>query len=90
MCGGQISYWKQFEHGMLSREAVRKLNDLVDIATDIPEGHINIEEIKNCWQLKGFFDNLVRFCGLVRPRKHTVSCQISSCSSGNVLYDIYS
>ena len=45
---------------MLSREAVRKLNDLVDVATDEPDGHINIDEIKNCWQLKGFFDDLVR------------------------------
>ncbi len=30
----KTSYWRQFEHGMLSREAVRKLNDCVDSAAD--------------------------------------------------------
>lgn len=30
----QMSYWRQFEQGMLSREAVRKLHDCTDTAAD--------------------------------------------------------
>ena len=29
-----MSYWRQFEQGMLSREAVRKLQDCTDVAAD--------------------------------------------------------
>ena len=30
----KVSYWKQFEHGMLSREAVQALTNLADTAMD--------------------------------------------------------
>lgn len=30
----KVSYWKQFEHGMLSREAVQALINLADTAMD--------------------------------------------------------
>ena len=55
----QISYWKQFEHGMLSREAVRKLVELVDIAADEKDELVNIDEIKKTWQIRGIYDILV-------------------------------
>ena len=74
---------------MLSREAVRKLNDLVDVATDEPDGHINIDEIKNCWQLKGFFDDLVRVVSAGRyPLSHTLCCYIQQAHRCFYLSDI--
>ena len=33
----KVSYWKQFEHGMLSREAVQVLINLADTAMDEEE-----------------------------------------------------
>ena len=33
----KISYWKQFEHGMLSREAVQVLTALADSSMDKPD-----------------------------------------------------
>lgn len=30
----KVSYWKQFEHGMLSREAIQTLTNLADTAMD--------------------------------------------------------
>ena len=35
----KVSYWKQFEHGMLSREAVQALINLADTAMDEEEGY---------------------------------------------------
>lgn len=32
----KVSYWKQFEHGMLSRDAVQALNNLADTVSDMP------------------------------------------------------
>ena len=29
-----MSYWRQFEHGMLSRDATRKLQECTEIASD--------------------------------------------------------
>lgn len=36
----KISYWKQFEHGVLSREAVRVLINLADTVLDTPDRYI--------------------------------------------------
>lgn len=38
----KVSYWKQFEHGMLSREAVQALINLADTAMDEEEGYIRL------------------------------------------------
>ena len=38
----KVSYWKQFEHGMLSREAVQALINLADTAMDEEEGYKRI------------------------------------------------
>lgn len=35
----KVSYWKQFEHGMLSREAVQALINMADTAMDEEEGY---------------------------------------------------
>lgn len=55
----KISYWKQFEHGMLSSDAVIKLSELVDTAQDTHGGLIDVEEIKKTWATKGLFDKMV-------------------------------
>ena len=44
---------------MLSREAVRKLTELVDIAADKEDGWIEIEDIRKTWEIKGIFAYLV-------------------------------
>ena len=44
---------------MLSREAVRKLVELVDIAADEKDELVNIDEIKKTWQIRGIYDILV-------------------------------
>ena len=47
----QQSYWKQFEHGMLSREAVRKLVELTESAGDVEGEFINIDDIRKCFKI---------------------------------------
>lgn len=37
-----MSYWRQFEQGMLSREAVRKLHDCTDTAADKQGKYVQI------------------------------------------------
>ena len=44
---------------MVSREAVRKLVELVDTAADIKDAFIETEEIKKTWQVKGFLTRVV-------------------------------
>ena len=56
----QISYWKQFEHGMLSREAVRKLGEMIDVATDTEGAFMDTVEIRKTWEVKGIYAYMVR------------------------------
>jgi len=56
--GQKTSYWRQFEQGMLSREAVRKLIEVVDAATDKDEGFIDTADIKKTWKVKKFWTKL--------------------------------
>jgi hypothetical protein len=50
---------------MLSREAVRKLTELVDVAADTEEGWIDIKEIKKTWEIKGFYAYAVRITKVI-------------------------
>ncbi|XP_064635099.1 sperm-specific sodium:proton exchanger-like [Lineus longissimus] len=54
----KISYWKQFEHGLLSQEAVRKLIDQTETVADTPGTFINVEELKQTWQVRGIYHKL--------------------------------
>ena len=36
----KISYWRQFEQGLLSREAVRVLINLADTVLDTPDRYV--------------------------------------------------
>ena len=46
---------------MLSREAVRKLTELVDVAADTEDGWIEIKDIQKTWEIKGFYAYMVRY-----------------------------
>ncbi|XP_062603630.1 sodium/hydrogen exchanger 10-like [Saccostrea cucullata] len=54
----KMSYWRQFEQGMLSREAVRKLHDCTDVAADKQGKFIDVDEIKKSWDVPKFYENL--------------------------------
>lgn len=56
--GQKTSYWRQFEQGMLSREAVRKLIEVVDAASDKEDGFIDTADIKKTWQVKKMWTKL--------------------------------
>ncbi|KAJ8298747.1 hypothetical protein KUTeg_022807 [Tegillarca granosa] len=56
----KMSYWRQFEQGMLSREAVRKLQDCTDIAADKRGKFIDVDDIKKSWEIPGIYIRLKR------------------------------
>ncbi|KAH3877178.1 hypothetical protein DPMN_001037, partial [Dreissena polymorpha] len=56
----KMSYWRQFEQGMLSREATRKLQECTEIASDTKGKFIDIEDIKNSWQMPSILPKLKR------------------------------
>ncbi|XP_071957219.1 sperm-specific sodium:proton exchanger-like isoform X2 [Antedon mediterranea] len=56
----RISYWKQFEHGMLSREATRVLVGCTESAADVHDELIKVDEIKKNWQIKGIYPYMKR------------------------------
>ncbi|XP_022089278.1 sodium/hydrogen exchanger 10-like [Acanthaster planci] len=56
----QVSYWKQFEHGMLSREAVRVLVGYTETAADEEGGFISVSDLKKNWEIKGIYPYLKR------------------------------
>lgn len=41
----KISYWRQFEHGVLSREAVRVLINLADTVLDTPDRYMHMHAL---------------------------------------------
>ncbi|CAH3195691.1 unnamed protein product, partial [Porites evermanni] len=47
----KVSYWKQFEHGMLSREAVQALINLADTAMDEEESFIEVDDLQPYWRV---------------------------------------
>ncbi|XP_076472058.1 sperm-specific sodium:proton exchanger-like [Babylonia areolata] len=46
----KLSYWRQFEHGMLSVMAVRTLQELCEAAADVNGQYLNVGGIKGTWQ----------------------------------------
>jgi len=41
----QMSYWRQFEQGMLSKEATRKLQECTEVAADHKGKYVTIEHL---------------------------------------------
>ncbi|XP_071477800.1 sperm-specific sodium:proton exchanger-like [Diadema antillarum] len=56
----KVSYWKQFEHGMLAREAVRLLVQHAEVAADGKDQFIMVSELKKSWQIRGIYPWLKR------------------------------
>ena len=47
----RTSYWRQFEQGMLGRDAVLVLIHLADTVMDAPERLISIKDLMPYWQI---------------------------------------
>ncbi|KAL9955551.1 hypothetical protein ACROYT_G036889 [Oculina patagonica] len=54
----KVSYWKQFEHGMLSREAVQALINLADTAMDEEEGFIEMDDLQPYWRVPPYLQKV--------------------------------
>ncbi|XP_050673131.1 sodium/hydrogen exchanger 10-like [Leptidea sinapis] len=48
----KISYWRQYEHGKISKDGVRTLVQAVEVAADLDDGKINIEQLGTLWKPK--------------------------------------
>nr|XP_026497696.1 sodium/hydrogen exchanger 10-like [Vanessa tameamea] len=48
----KISYWRQYEHGKISKDGVRTLVQAVEIAADADDGRINLEQLGTLWKPK--------------------------------------
>ncbi|XP_069481503.1 sperm-specific sodium:proton exchanger-like [Ambystoma mexicanum] len=55
-----ISYWKQYNSGMLNRETTRILVGATETYIDRKGKFMNINEVKKCWEDKGIFVYLRR------------------------------
>ncbi|XP_067000052.2 sperm-specific sodium:proton exchanger [Anabrus simplex] len=49
----KVSYWRQFEHGMLSKEGIRVLVGTVEVAADRDKPVMNVDDLKACWKERG-------------------------------------
>ncbi|KAI5638339.1 sodium/hydrogen exchanger family domain-containing protein [Phthorimaea operculella] len=52
----KISYWRQYEHGKISKDGVRLLVQAVEVAADSDEGKVNLDMLGTLW----------------RPKKHAI------------------
>ncbi|CAH2057112.1 unnamed protein product, partial [Iphiclides podalirius] len=48
----KISYWRQYEHGKLSKDGVRTLVQAVEVAADSDDGRVNLEMLGTLWKPK--------------------------------------
>ncbi|XP_053617936.1 sperm-specific sodium:proton exchanger-like isoform X2 [Plodia interpunctella] len=48
----KISYWRQYEHGKISKEGVRTLVQAVEVAADSDDARINLEQLGTLWKPK--------------------------------------
>ncbi|XP_077865611.1 sperm-specific sodium:proton exchanger-like [Saccoglossus kowalevskii] len=55
-----ISYWKQFEHGTLSREAVRVLIGVTETIADNDGEFVDVQHIQKNWEVRGFWPFMKR------------------------------
>lgn len=53
--GFQVSYWRQFEHGLMGRSAVRRLLELTETKADKHGCYITLTDIKASWKMKGIY-----------------------------------
>ncbi|XP_026728345.1 sodium/hydrogen exchanger 10-like [Trichoplusia ni] len=48
----KISYWRQYEHGKISKDGVRVLVQAVEVAADSEDGRVNLEQLGTLWKPK--------------------------------------
>jgi hypothetical protein len=48
----KISYWRQYEHGKISKEGVRTLVQAVEVAADSDDARVNLEQLGTLWKPK--------------------------------------
>ncbi|XP_073962539.1 sperm-specific sodium:proton exchanger-like isoform X2 [Choristoneura fumiferana] len=48
----KISYWRQYEHGKISKDGVRILVQAVEVAADSDDGKINLDQLGTLWKPK--------------------------------------
>ena len=57
----RTSYWRQFEQGMLGRDAVLVLIHLADTVLDTPERLITLKDLRTYWQIPLILKKIVSF-----------------------------
>ncbi|CAK1591052.1 unnamed protein product [Parnassius mnemosyne] len=50
----KISYWRQYEHGKISKDGVRTLVQAVEVAADSDDGRVNLEQLGTLWKPKAY------------------------------------
>ncbi|KAJ8710687.1 hypothetical protein PYW08_009202 [Mythimna loreyi] len=48
----KISYWRQYEHGKISKDGVRMLVQAVEVAADSDDGRVNLDQLGALWKPK--------------------------------------
>ncbi|RVE45101.1 hypothetical protein evm_010210 [Chilo suppressalis] len=48
----KISYWRQYEHGKISKDGVRTLVQAVEVAADSDDARVNLEQLGTLWKPK--------------------------------------
>lgn len=48
----KISYWRQYEHGKISKDGVRTLVQAVEVAADSDDGRVNLDLLGTLWKPK--------------------------------------
>lgn len=69
----KVSYWRQFEHGLLGRSAVRKLLDLTEITADKPGSFISLDDVRSSWTMRGIYRLFPRIVSALIYFLYTVS-----------------
>lgn len=48
----KISYWRQYEHGKISKDGVRTLVQAVEVAADADDARVNLDQLAALWRPK--------------------------------------
>ncbi|XP_023229059.1 sodium/hydrogen exchanger 10-like [Centruroides sculpturatus] len=69
----KVSYWRQFDHGLLGQDTVLALIGAADVAAD-KGGHLSVEDLRYHWQISGIYTCLIKLLRhRIKPRNQTQS-----------------
>ena len=71
------SLWKQFEEGLLGRDAVRLLVDEIDEVMDEPGKMIELQDLARFWEIPAFFERLSHYPLLKSFANYLVNTRLS-------------